>query len=288
MIKRIVFLLVGLAMALGVFAACAPVTLLNGITPSGSFDRTKNISFGPDARHTLDVYAPDTAAPKAPVLVFVHGGGWNSGSKDMYKFLAESFTKDGYRVIVPNYRLHPNSVFPDPVTDTAKAAAWSAKQYPDTPLVLMGHSAGAYNVLMTGLTDAYLKAEGIDRCRHISGIISLAGPVGTIPLTEEPYITVFPDRFTTTDAPLNIVSEPAPPLFLANGDNDTSVYPQNATMLAEKVTARGGKAEARIYAGHNHTDVVKFLSRYFDEDSTLKADVLTFIEALPVRGAYCH
>jgi len=51
--------------------------------------------------------------------------------------------------------------------------------------------------------------------------------------------------------------------------------------LAQKVTARGGLATSRSYAGVTHTDIVKVLSKFFEKDETVKADILAFIDALP-------
>lgn len=275
--------------ALTVLAACSPVKLLNTVTPSGNFTKQGDISYGDHPRLKLDVYKPKTPKADAPVLVYVHGGGWNSGDKNLYKFVGDSFTGDGYTVVAPNYRLHPNSVYPDPLTDTAKAVAWTAKQYPDRPLILMGHSAGAYNVLMMGLDKAFLAAEGVNMCERVSGIISLAGPTGIVPLEAEPYVTVFPDKFTGKDAALNNVDAPAPPLFLMNGEKDDQVYPRNAIALDKKVKERGGVSDLRLYPKLSHTDAAKVLSRYFDGDSTLKADILAFMaQHGAAKDNYCQ
>ena len=268
--------------------ACAPVKILNTITPSGSFKRLKDVSFGDNDRLKLDIYKPTTPLSGAPILVFVHGGSWSDGSKDLYKFVGEGFTSEGLTVVVPNYRLYPGIAYPDPITDTAKAVAFTAKRYPDRPLILMGHSAGAYNILMTALDPEYLAAEGVDVCGRVSGVISLSGPTGIIPLKEEPYITIFPDRFTGDDAPLGNTNKPSSPLFLMNGADDKTVYPQNATSLADKITARGGSAKAHIYPKLNHTDAVKVLSRFFDGDATLKADIMTFIKSAKTQGPFCQ
>ena len=133
---------------LGALTACAPVQILNGITPSGSFSKAKNISYGPLERQKLDIYKADTPRPNTPMLIFIHGGSWQEGSKEIYKFLAEGFTSEGFDIAVPNYRLYPDAIYPQMLEDSAKAVTYVAKQYPDRPLVIMGHSAGAYNALM--------------------------------------------------------------------------------------------------------------------------------------------
>ena len=264
------------------------MSILNGITPASTFDRTRNVSYGSGPRQSLDIYASEDAKPGAPVLVFVHGGSWDSGKKGIYKFLAEGFTKSGYDVVVPNYRLWPEAKFPNFLEDNAKAVAYVAKTYPDRSIVLMGHSAGGYNVLMLGLDDQYLSAAGVDRCARIAGVVGLAAPVGIVPLKAERLVEIFPERLQGTDSVLNAVTGPTPAVFLGHGKADTTVYPENSTALAEKIVARGGVAQVEIYDGQSHSDVVKVMSRHFDGSVTLKADVVTFLEGLPKQGPFCR
>lgn len=279
----------GLATAAALaFAACAPVTLLNGITPSSSFSKAEDISYGPLERQSLDIYKADKPKAGAPAIVFIHGGSWTEGSKDIYKFLAEGFTKDGYDVLVPNYRLYPETKYPGMIEDSAKAVAFAAQQYADRPLVVMGHSAGAYNTLMVMLDPQYAKGAGLELCSRVAGAISLSGPTGIIPLDSEPYITIFPDRFTASDAPLNNVTSPSPPILFGHGMDDTTVYPQNSQALADKIKARGGKAVVKTYEGMNHIEAVQFLSRRFDGKAELKADIVSFIDGLPGSGNFCR
>jgi len=278
----------GLLATAGMFVACAPVNILNGITPSSTFEKTKNQSYGPAKYETLDIYRSEKPKAESPVLVFVHGGSWDSGSKDMYKFLAEGFTRSGYDIVVPNYRLYPAAAFPNFLEDNAKAVAYTQEAFPGRQIVLMGHSAGAYNVLMLALRDEYLRAAVVNRCEKIAGVVALAAPTGIVPLESERLIKIFPDRFTADDAVLNNVTGPTPPFFLGHGGSDKTVYPQNSTRLAEKVSARGGTAKAEIYEGQSHIDVVKVLSRHFDGSTTLKADIVAFIDALPDTNQTCR
>lgn len=293
-IQRVMTLGLGLTAlsVLSVFGAvaCAPVTVLNTITPSSSFEKASNVSYGPLTRHALDIYRAENPRAKAPVLVFIHGGSWEDGSKDIYKFLAEGFTSEGFDVVVPNYRLYPEAVYPQMIEDTALSIAFAAKQFEGRPLVVMGHSAGGYNVLMAGLDKTYLEKAGGDLCQSVAGIVSLSGPTGIIPLSEEPYITIFPDRFTKEDAPLNNVSDVSPPVFFGHGSDDKTVYPQNSQRLAEKIEARGGMAMVKVYEGMDHTGAVRVLSRHFDGDAPLKDDIIQFATTLPSGGdtGYCR
>jgi acetyl esterase/lipase len=261
-----------------VLVGCSAAGVLNGITPSSSFDRDKNIAYGDKGRQTMDIYRASDPKADAPVIVFVYGGGWTRGEKGMYKFVAEGFTKEGYDVVVPDYRLYPNSVYPDMITDTGKAVNAVADAFPGRSLVLMGHSAGGYNILMTAMAPDLSEVVACDR---IAGLVSLAAPTGAYPMTDAPYTTIFPDRFQGQDAPMNREISDLPPMMLINGKDDTTVGYGNAVKLSKRLDAAGHKTTLSIYDDMNHIDPVRVLSRHFDGGSTLKADILSFIEGLP-------
>ncbi|NNG64296.1 alpha/beta hydrolase, partial [Pseudomonas fragi] len=57
-----------------VLSACSPVRIINGLTPTSSFDMTRDIAYGADPRQALDIYRPRQPAPGAPVVIFFYGG----------------------------------------------------------------------------------------------------------------------------------------------------------------------------------------------------------------------
>jgi acetyl esterase/lipase len=116
----------------------------------------------------MDIYQATTKKENSPIIVFIHGGSWDSGSKDIYKFFAEGFTSEGYDVAVPNYRLFPEIIYPDMLHDTAKAVAYLSNLFSKRKVVLIGHSAGGYNALMVAMNKDYLEEEGISVCSTIS------------------------------------------------------------------------------------------------------------------------
>lgn len=263
---------------------CSAAGVLNGITPSGSFDRDKNIAYGDSDRQTMDVYRASEPKAGSPLIVFVHGGGWTRGNKGMYKFVAEGFTKDGFDVVVPNYRIYPSSIYPEMIVDTGAAVNAAADMFPDRSIVLIGHSAGAYNVLMAAMAPEISK---LSVCPQIAGIVSLAAPTGAYPMTDAPYTTIFPGRFKGDDAPMGRTADRLPPVWLINGGEDTTVGPANATLLAERLEEGGLRASSTIYEDMNHIDPVRVLSRHFDGKSPLKADIVRFIDGLPTGTDHC-
>lgn len=273
---------------ISIFTSCTPVSFLNGITPSKSYLLEKNVSYGSLGSQVMDIYQARAKKENSPIIVFIHGGSWDSGSKDIYKFFAEGFTSEGYDVAVPNYRLFPEIIFPDMLHDTAKAVAYLSNLFSNRKVVLIGHSAGGYNALMVSMNKHYLKEQGISVCSLISGVVSISSPTGVYELKKEPLVTIFPDRFKYNDAPMAYVDNATPSLLVINGLADKVVDPQNAIILSEKVNKRGGQSVLKLYPDTNHTQAVQVMSRYFDDNISLKSDILNFIDELPRDGNHCY
>ncbi|NNE56637.1 MAG: alpha/beta hydrolase [Hellea sp.] len=280
--RRMIYFLIILVMLLGgTFYAvlqngAASTAVLNFITPSKTFERETDLSFGDHARDKFDFYEAAEGGDDNPLLVFIHGGGWNSGDKKMYKFLAEGLTAEGYDVALPNYRLYPEVKYPAFLDDNARAIAAIHKQHPTRYLVLIGHSAGAYNVLKMGVKPEYLRAAGIESCYTVKGIVGLASPTGGYPAKSEPTISIFPNRIQGEEAPLNHTDQALPPIMLVHGTADVTVRYENAVKMADNL---GDRATLKLYEDADHTDPIKQFSRRFK--GPIRDDVVAFIEGLP-------
>ncbi len=267
-----------LALAL---ARCAPVDALNAITPTGGVTMTQDIAYGDADRQKLDIYQPDDGAHH-PVIMFIYGGAWNSGSKSMYPFVAATLARRGNIVVVPDYRLYPEVKYPVFLRDCAKAFAWTvahaASLRGDGSIFLMGHSAGAYNAAMLALDAPLLEAAGSSPSR-IAGFIGLAGPYDFLPIVDPDVIAVFETRDNPATQPVNYVRADAPPMFLAAGSKDTTVMPKNTISLAEHVNKVGGQAQAKIYPGLGHVGLVLAIAPAFQWTAPLLTDIQLFIQA---------
>ena len=283
---KYVFLSIVVLIALLGLVACNGAMVLNTLTPSASFDRERDIAYGEHPSQRLDIYRAVEARADAPVLVFVHGGSWKDGSKDLYKFVGESFAREGYDVVIPSYRLHPESVYPDMVEDTALAASWAVERF-GRSVVLMGHSAGGYNVLQTVFAPEISAKSGLDVCTQVAGAVALAPPTGAYELKEEPFVTIFPERFLGDDAPLNRAEAgqtEVPPVLFVHGTEDTTVGPKNSTELGAKLQER---AQVLLVEGRGHIDVVRLLAKLFEDDSLIKPAVVEWLAARDSGGDHC-
>lgn len=238
--------------------------------------------YGPDPAQKVRVYLPVGAKGPLPVVVFVHGGSWASGDPDDYGFVARALAPQGYAVVLAGYRLYPRSVFPGMVEDTGAAVRWvrdHAAGFGGDPgrIVLMGHSAGAYNVAMLALDRTWQERAGLAD-RDIRGVVGLAGPYDFAPFTSQATIDSFgkaPDPAATQ--PLRFVRPDAPPMLLLTGDQDTTVKPRNSLVLAKAMTANGVPTSAEVLPGVNHEGVLMMLAKPFSRDPRVLDAVLPFL-----------
>lgn len=142
-------------------------------------------AFGSDPKERLDLVKPAGTA-KAPVLLFIHGGGWSMGDKaQAVGGKARWANARGWAFASANYRLVPQATVEQQVADVASAIAWlranAAKEELDPDrIVLMGHSAGAHLVALAGTDPQYLKAAGVPMSA-VKGVILLDGAGYDVP-----------------------------------------------------------------------------------------------------------
>lgn len=284
-------LIASLLVPLSLFAGCSGAQLVNAITPRSGYSVARDIPFG-DQGLKLDVYSPDHAAG-APVVVFFYGGSWQSkislGRAD-YRFVGQALAQEGYVAVIADYRLYPQVKYPDFLGDCAQAVVWAhghAAAYGGDPakLVLMGHSAGAYNAVMLALRPSYLRAAGGERS-WLRGVVGLAGPYDFLPIVDPDIKQVFgPEAQWPQTQPIAYVDGRAPPLLLMAGDNDTVVYVKNTNNLYQRIQDRGGQAEKVTWRSMSHVRIIALLSSRLPGHSELMGPIREFVQRVTAAEA---
>jgi acetyl esterase/lipase len=154
---------------------------LNECEPYTGIQVKRDVPYGPDARHLLDVFMPENGQTDCPVLVFLHGGAFIRGDRRIGNGpfndnVAVWAARQGYLSINMTYRLAPTHGWPSAQHDTMLALSWVREHAPSlgadaNKIILMGHSAGAAHVAQyVALSEFHVAAGG-----GIAGAVMLSG-----------------------------------------------------------------------------------------------------------------
>jgi len=267
-----------------VLAGCSPLALVNTLVPGDGYSRARDIAYGAGPRQRLDVYRGKKHSGRSPVIVFFYGGSWKHGQRGDYEFVGEAFTRRGFTVVVPDYRVYPEVKFPEFVRDAARAVRWTADNigaYGGDPkrIFVAGHSAGAHIAALLALDARYLNAVGLDR-GAICGLIGLAGPYAFDPLHTRGVRPIFahladPD----TARPITFVDARAPPSLLFHGADDTVVLPLNSQRLARALARAGVPARLILAPDTGHVGLLLALARPFEDWAPVHGPIAEFVRA---------
>jgi acetyl esterase/lipase len=284
--------LAGLALAAviaGLLAFASPprlLSMLDRVAGGGAGARqvAEGIAFGSHGQK-LDIWAPEEAPPgKLPVVIFWYGGGWAKGDRAAYAFAGRALAREGFLVVVPDYRKVPQVRFPAFLEDGAEAVAWvqgNIAGHGGDParMAFMGHSAGAWQAVMLALDTQRLAAAGADP-GMVRAAVGLSGPYDFYPFDKPRSIAAF-SQWPRPDEtqPIAFARADAPPLLLATSDADTTVRPKNANNLAARLRDLGAPVEVKNYGPLDHEEVVMALSVPFRGKGPVLADSVRFLKA---------
>jgi len=250
--------------------------------PDGQIRR--EVAYGPHERHRLDLFLP-AGRPGWPVAIFIHGGSWNSGDKnllvggaDVYGNIGRYLAGQGIGVAVINYRLQPQVTWQDQVEDVARATGWIHRHIAERGgrgdrLFLFGHSAGAQLAAYTGLHGKALTRAGVPREAMRGGIaVSGAGldlmDAGTYALGHSPdfYRGIIDPGKTNAawqreGSAVSFIDGNSPPFLVMVGGIEEKAMQRQSRRLHEALTARRVPSTFLEVRGQSHGRIVLTLSR---------------------------
>ncbi len=249
------------------------------------------------AQQRMDLYLSG-ANRIAPLIVFIHGGGWKSGSKKdpPCQFLLES----GYAVASIDYRLAPNSVFPAQLEDCKAAIRWLRANagkygYGKDPIGAWGISAGGHLAALLGTSANVGEFEKVGQHKEYSSgvqaIVDWYGPVDLCsllkrrmqmdPLGDLKRTSIYQlfgksilENSEDADAanPVKYISSNDAPFLIIHGDRDTVVPLDQSRLLYEALREKGISAELRIVHGGQHggkafenRELERIMIRFYDK-----------------------
>lgn len=195
----------------------------------------RDVAYGPDPLHKLDVYTTPQGGDRRPVLLFVHGGGFVRGDKHG-PFYPDNIplwaAKQGMVGVTINYRLAPENAWPSGAQDLAAAIAWTranVARYGGDPdrIILFGHSAGANHVADYVGNPLVQGAEAT----AVRGAILLSPNYPEVPATgPHPYYGMN-QSLNSTGGTIARLRESRVPIFLGDAEFDPDPMQNTATAL---------------------------------------------------------
>lgn len=228
---------------------------------------------------TADLYRPDIDEP--PVVIYVHGGGWQMGDKkDGAEERLSRLASHGVAVLSTNYRMAPVGLFPNPVHDIKAVVRWLRAHGSELGLStervgIWGASAGAYLAAITGLTAGDTELEGtvgedLDQSSRVDAVVYWFGPSDLAASASRSWIeaALLPPPFETAllgeeevahptqkswDAsPLSHVRADAPPFLIAHGDRDRITLHAQSKALHDALVSTGAQSKLLLLGGAGH------------------------------------
>ena len=254
---------------------------LNRLTPKQGYSVQKNVPYGLKARHRMDIYRSSSPRTERPLIVFVHGGAWMHGDKKDYGFVGEAFAKEGFDVAVINYHLAPEHIFPSSIDDLSLALNFISQsqqklQIAVDNIVLMGHSAGAFNVMSALYHPQPYQLQSRDQIR---AIIGLAGPYHFDykgdPLCADAFDQELPFNQVM---PYYFVQKNTIKHYLFTAANDNIVGLSNSTDLDAKLKELGNYSQLISVPRVGHITMIGSVSSLFSRFFSTKAQIMRALE----------
>jgi acetyl esterase/lipase len=244
---------------------------------------TQSIAYAGRSRHRLDVCRPRGVAA-APVVIFFYGGAWQSGYKELYRYVAKALARRGYVAVVPDYRIYPEVCYPEFLDDGALVVRWvkdNIARFGGDPnkLFLKGHSAGAHIAAMLSIDGRWLGKVALDPRRDIAGLIGISGPYDLMPLRDDRLKVIFGGVDRPETQPIYHVAPGAPPALLMTGGRDRLVEPGNSVRLAARLVAAGNAATVLTYRRVGHFIIIAAVAPFLRFLVPVMRDMDAFIAA---------
>jgi acetyl esterase/lipase len=246
-----------------------------------------------DSRQTLDLYLPERAQSKPPLLVFLHGGLWSSADDNagQARAFAEQLAGRNIAVAVVRYRLAPEFRYPAPMQDVAAALAFLFRQadkyrYDAQRVAVAGHAGGAQLGTLLTLDSQFLAAHGGMR-QKLAGVIGLNGvydlnlAVELSPHHKRAIETVFGTEPGARHAasPIKHARADAPPFLILNTSGDYFGAHVDGRRFADALRARGHpRVEQMMIPGRDHGSIVELSG----PENQARSLILNFVKGEPL------
>lgn len=220
------------------------------------------MAYGSEPLQKLDFWRAKSNG--APLVIFVHGGGWKRGDKGNAtgQYKASHYLDQGYAFASINYRLVPDATVEQQAADVANAVAYlrgDAQRLgvDSSRIVLMGHSAGAHLVALVGTDPQYLGSSGL-KLSDLSGVIPLDGAAYDVPsqmavgarMMSDTYLQAFgsdPVRQKNLSPYFQAAAPNAPAFLILHVEREDGA--RQSAALADTLRKNGAQVKLQSFEG---------------------------------------
>ena len=275
----------GIGRVIAVPPTAAIYVPLHDKEPYGGVKVTRDIKYGPDERHALDIFQAEGATGSRPVLIFVHGGGFTAGNKrapnsPFYDNVPLWAARNGLVGVNMTYRLAPAAKWPSGAEDIGAAIRWVADNIAAhggdaSKIFLWGHSAGATHVGSYVANPQFHGPKG----SGLAGVILMSGIYDLTTFPMEPgYKTYFGEDAAAYpgQSPLHGLVKSKTPLLVLLGEMDPPVFEPQYKQLVDGLCKAGQCPRSHVAPKHSHISLGFAINT---ADTSVTAPVAEFIKA---------
>lgn len=268
---------------IGAFTSACAATEVSAQTAAAPYGKViKDVPYkSADAANVLDLYYPVGGKPPYPTHVYIHGGGWTGGKKNLGGNKTELFaalSQMGFLGVSVEYRLvdeKQNRYLRTCAVDTMDALRYlfaHAKELNIDPtrVFLWGDSAGGHLTLLCAVVPAEAFPGDVPAP---AGGTPIKAAIACYPPTDMPHyedisvkfngkLRALSNRMGTTPeknpalfvevSPLDRLTPKAPPFLIFHGDADKTVNLEHSRRFVEKAKALGVPCELVVVKNANH------------------------------------
>jgi acetyl esterase/lipase len=238
----------------------------------------------------LDLYLPEKASTPAPLIVWIHGGGWSGGDKHDVPIL--SMLANGFAVASVEYRLSGQAPFPAQIEDVKASIRWlrtHSKEYGLDPnrFGVIGHSAGGHLAALAGVTGKEFDAgDNLAASSAVQAVCVMSGPTNIVTMFDGADANrlraltgllggSLPEKRDLAKAasPLTYVRAGAPPYLFVHGIDDPVVPVEQAKTMSRKLEDAGVKSKLILLPETSH-DIFPRHDQFVDQIRTFFSETL--------------
>lgn len=258
-----------------------------------SINRNKNITYLPVDKTTdkpaqkLNVFAPKKSDDLKEVLIFVHGGSWNSGRKEIYNFFGTRWARKDVVTVIVDYPKSPKAGYDEMAMNVATAVKWvkeNIKTYGGDPdkIFISGHSAGGHLAALVGIKKEYF--ERVGTANPLKGIILIdAAGLDMYGYLQgenfEPgntYLNTFSNdpKIWKEASPLYFLHSNMPPMLIYRGSKTYPSIEESNEKFVTVLKAFVPKPNYTILSGKKH---VPMITQFFNTSNNRYKEMKAFM-----------